>query len=450
MVADGIRQIEIVMRYEHLLEPVNESEPSGPDLDEAFDEDYTNYIFSSEERLPQRFFNDGVPFDRSSINAKDESALIGLLLQRSRDLRLLTLEAKFHILAGDIIAFCDCIDICAGLTEKFWSSVHPGADGDFTLRQNTLESFDSQVTCVLPMQFATSVRDRREGVIRLRDYTVAKGDAEPIGDETAKSPAAITDALGSAANSEAVLKVHEALLRGVEGCGRIRKAFGEHLDYEQAPSFEKITNAMQSIISLLEESKPDLRSSAPDAVEDEPLGEVEEEDLSQQPEDGGSTPANPVFTGSVQSHGQARAALAAVEAYFAKHEPTAPTMLLVHQSRVLIGQPLVRAMELLMPQSVDRATINLDTSLNLALGIDRLRGLSEEVVNGEVSDDTSAETFTVAGRSDAIALISAVESFFRQAEPSSPIPMLLQKARGYSNRDFASIVADLIPARAEE
>ena len=34
----------------------------------------------------------------------------------------------------------------------------------------------------------------------------------------------------------------------------------------------------------------------------------------------------------------------------------------------------------------------------------------------------------------------------RSREPSSPVPMLLSKAGGYLNRDFASILKDIIPA----
>ena len=41
-------------------------------------------------------------------------------------------------------------------------------------------------------------------------------------------------------------------------------------------------------------------------------------------------------------------------------------------------------------------------------------------------------------------LIAEVEHFFKVAEPSSPVPMLLTKANGYANRDFNAILKDLI------
>jgi type VI secretion system protein ImpA len=41
--------------------------------------------------------------------------------------------------------------------------------------------------------------------------------------------------------------------------------------------------------------------------------------------------------------------------------------------------------------------------------------------------------------------MQATELFYRAAEPSSPIPVLLSKARTYVSKDFASILSELIP-----
>ena len=46
-------------------------------------------------------------------------------------------------------------------------------------------------------------------------------------------------------------------------------------------------------------------------------------------------------------------------------------------------------------------------------------------------------------------LMAEVEHFYKSAEPSSPVPMLLGKASGYFNRDFSAILRDLIPPAPE-
>ena len=184
------------MRHEKLFEPVDSAEPCGPDLDEIGDEDYLNYVLPAEDRLPARF-TDGQffgatsmdPFDRNAIDLKAEVKTIAGLLERSRDLRLLTLEARFQIAAGQLAGFAESIQAMAGLVAQYWETVHPlGFDGDFTLRQNTLAALDDRAKIILPLQFATIVRDKRLGVLTYRHYAVASGEVQARGPTRLRSP----------------------------------------------------------------------------------------------------------------------------------------------------------------------------------------------------------------------------------------------------------------------
>ena len=99
-----------------------------------------------------------------------------------------------------------------------------------------------------------------------------------------------------------------------------------------------------------------------------------------------------------------------------------------------------------MPETVERAGISFDSSLKVQIDIHRMRILSGETSYGEADGgDGDMPDYAITNRAEATQLLGSVESFFRSAEPSSPIPMLLQKARGYMNRDFSSILSDLIP-----
>jgi len=440
------------MRFDKLLEPISEDQPCGPDLDEEGDDDYLNYIFAAEERLPTRFFDDEQsPFDKASIDLDSEVKSIASLLERSRDLRLLTLEARFQILRGEIVGFCECVVACAQLTEKFWDNIHPGAEDDIQLRQNTVASLDSLITCVLPMQFAPIIRDRREGDIALRHYTIANGEAEPREEEKVKSPAAITDALGNAGNSETVEAIFNALKDALEAFAKLKATFIEKVEHEFVPFFDQIEEACGELTKLIGKARPDLAGEATDDDTEEASTDGEDADDSNESGEtplaqGGDAEASLAQAGDVKNHAAATAALMAAEQYFSSNEPTSPALLLVHQARTLVGQPLVVALEALMPETVERAGISFDSSLKVQLDINRMRMLSGETTYGESGEGGSeVPNFSAASRAEATQILSSVESFFRAAEPSSPIPMLLQKARGYLNRDFSSILSDLIP-----
>jgi type VI secretion system protein ImpA len=56
--------------------------------------------------------------------------------------------------------------------------------------------------------------------------------------------------------------------------------------------------------------------------------------------------------------------------------------------------------------------------------------------------------YSIRTRSQAIALLEQVQRFFRVAEPSSPVPMLCERARALAERDFMGVLRDVLPKAA--
>ena len=52
---------------------------------------------------------------------------------------------------------------------------------------------------------------------------------------------------------------------------------------------------------------------------------------------------------------------------------------------------------------------------------------------------------TIRSRQDAIRALDAVASFFRQNEPSSPIPLIVERAKRLVSKDFLEVLADIAP-----
>ena len=66
-------------------------------------------------------------------------------------------------------------------------------------------------------------------------------------------------------------------------------------------------------------------------------------------------------------------------------------------------------------------------------------GVELEVIGG--SDE--ARTYSAATRTEASALMRKVEQFYRTTEPSSPIPLLVERARNFVAKDFASLLKEM-------
>jgi type VI secretion system protein ImpA len=51
----------------------------------------------------------------------------------------------------------------------------------------------------------------------------------------------------------------------------------------------------------------------------------------------------------------------------------------------------------------------------------------------------------VRSRQDAIRALDAVAAFFKRTEPSSPIPLFLERAKRLVSKDFLEVLADIAP-----
>jgi type VI secretion system protein ImpA len=59
--------------------------------------------------------------------------------------------------------------------------------------------------------------------------------------------------------------------------------------------------------------------------------------------------------------------------------------------------------------------------------------------------DGPALSGVVKSRQDAIRALDAVAAYFRQTEPSSPIPLFLERAKRLVSKDFLEVLADIAP-----
>jgi type VI secretion system protein ImpA len=68
--------------------------------------------------------------------------------------------------------------------------------------------------------------------------------------------------------------------------------------------------------------------------------------------------------------------------------------------------------------------------------------------NGAGADGADGQAIAVGGiktRQDAIRVLDAVATFFRQNEPSSPVPLFVERAKRLVGRDFMAVLEDIVP-----
>jgi type VI secretion system protein ImpA len=458
--------------YSAVKSPFSDDLPCGPDLEAEGDDDFLNYVAAAEGRLPASFF----AFSRDSINLDDELGTIAELLGRTRDIRLLTLAAKFSILSGDLVGFADAIEATAYLLAEHWNDVHPrGMDGDFTLRRVQIESLDDMPSTALPLQYATLVRHRRHGTICLRSHLIAIGEVQPRDGETMLDAATIREALLTSEDLDELKARYDAVCRLEQALASIPERYMEETGFSESLALERIPLLVGKIRALIEdplgERDPSTVTAAPGAGAQSPEapggdGPGTVTGIPGQPVTVGDAP--PATAGAIVRIDDLDAAvnaLKAAERYFSGREPSNPCILLIRQALQLVGKSFIEAMQLLVPTRMETATVQLGGAQALTIPINQLgpfaaadNGVGETGTgatgtgatgNGATGPDDQrldeAVAFSADSRHEAVNLIAAAERYFVEFEPSSPVPLLLARARSYVNRDFFSLLNEFAP-----
>ena len=446
------------MSFDWLTAPVSEEAPCGPDLEATDEPAFVDYYYEAESRMPERYFVPGIKgpddeftpgtlFDPKSIPHAAEKKTITALLERSKDIRLLSLLARMMVLAGRLPDFADALEGLALVMEEFPADVHPL---DASERRGAIDELSGSSTVLLPLQH---VNLAGAGEVSLRRYTVANGAAEPREGEVGLSSGAMLTELAAPGNSQAVEASHAALNMAADALARITSAC-LRLDAPFTPAVSQTQSVIADIQKLINDGRGDLvpwsADGTPNLAVDAPAEPSQDTEADGVP-DAAAAAAQPaadlVPSTSVPNRAAALQILTTLESYLATHEPAAPSLLLITQARLLVGRPLVEAIETLMPEQANQTKMTFGGDSGFVLYMDRLKMLAGESA-GQASPDGDADPGpppVIENRASVAPLISAAEEYFRIREPASPIPVLLFKARTYLDKDFAAIVADLLP-----
>jgi type VI secretion system protein ImpA len=412
-----------------LTEPLPGGEPCGPDLDLSGDDEFTSFMAAAEGLLPASFFSgeDGRPFDRTSVDFASQYKIIARLAERTRDLRLLVLLAKFRILDRDLAGFATALEAIATLLEREWDAVHPrGDDGDFALRMVTVQSLDDMVPVILPLNYVPLFEHRHAGAVSYRSHLLAEGEVAPRGDEDKLDIGLIKRAFIEVELAPLVERRDQFKAIGA-ALDRVRSAFVEKVGLGEAVAFARLRPLVDKIRALLD---------AQVVARDPSLGEAAPEEEEEEATEG------PLVAGDIANLADARAALEAIAAYYERREPSNPALLLVRQAAELVGKSFIDALRVLVPHYVEDVKVQIGKVQVFDLPIERLSEFSS--VDG-AGIETEAATFEVETRDNALQLLKKIGAFYHAAEPSSPVPYLVDRARELTGRDFLGLLREMLP-----
>ena len=441
-----------------LTAPLSQEAPCGPDLDAEADIDFLNFMARAEGLLPASYFSgpNGLPFDRSTIDLSKEFATAAPFFDRTRDIRLLVLLAKFAILSRSAGDFVTCLQAIANLLVTHWDAVHPRAeDGEFLARTAVLETLDDTAPVILPLQYLPLVQSKRAGSIAYRHVMFASGEAQPREGEEAHDRSIIDNAFADAeiqtliAQRDTIDAIRSALSIIEKTCGS---------DVKLPKIIALTTNIFQLLNNAVALRDPSAMLTSEAAAEPASTGQ-----------------AAPAPVAQLHSKEDVTAALAAVEQYFCRSEPSNPALLLVRQAQQLIGKSFLETMQILVPSHVADAKFRLGKDQMVEIPVDALTSFATvaselfdttdasdsnprdgsaseaegSVAGNRIGSGALASPLTASTRPEAFGLLEQVAIYYRIAEPSSPIALIADRAKEFADRDFLTLLRDLLPFSSE-
>ena len=471
------------LNFADLTKPISTEAPCGPDLED--DLDFMNATARLEGALPAAYFrrdDDGrqIAFDRTSIEFPAAFADLRKLLERSRDLRLFVLAAKLTILNRDVPGFAASLSAMADLLGSYWEEMHPRAmDGDFVMREVALQGLDELATVVLPLQHAPLFVSRRIGPFMFRSQLVATGETKLVEGEQHPDAGTIQAALGEV-EAEDLVAVLGQINAARDALTRLRTIWLEKVGVDHPLGFPRLATLLDQIAAFLDVAVA-RRVPGHQAAGPEPLATGPQ----------GSAANTASFSpGSLSSILHVKDTLDACLGYFRKTEPSSPAVLLIGQAQQLIGKSLIEVIQIMFPEHVDKAVIEIGDQRRFRLPLERLPApdgndaesgyeaesdadasygdSSDEAEGGYDSDAEAAEdtadsdgeeaveavpapaalvpsAIVIGSRADAVTAMKAVAAFYRQVEPSHPTPLLMDKACALAQHDFMSLLGNILP-----
>ncbi len=412
-----------------IAQPITVELPCGPDPE--LDPEVQNFLAVAEGQLPASYRD----FNRKNFDARPVLEKLRGLLTKSRDLRYLILSAKYSILSDNIGEFVEAVSASYELLSGQWDACHPNEQaGGQALRAAYFKTLDDLPTVILPLQNAMLLQEKRFGTITWRTVLLATKNLSPRPGEEAHDIDAIKEALVRYEPADKLTTLKAQMDEVSGSLQKVRDLFVEKAGFEVAPQFDQLPQLAQSISAFLAS-----------IIATRDPGQAEKPEAAAHA-DGAPTPTErtePATADAIASVKQASGALESILAYYLASEPSSPARLLVKQAHLLVGKSFVEAMRVLAPDLVEASNIKIGGDAPFTINFAQLSILAGEEA-ADSDGDSETRQFSATTRAEASALMRNVEQFYKRTEPSSPIPLLVEKARNFVAKDFTAILKEMV------
>ena len=381
-------------------------------------------------------------------------------------------------LASSLAALAETLDTA-------WAKLYPAGDEDdpdepWYERSNLLADLAADAEFADALLRTPLVEVRGIGAFSARDIDIAEGAVVGTEEERARCQSGPIDAAFSEVDADVLARTRDAIAGARAAAERAAAALDREVGAGGGRAMTEIADRVGLLLAHVERrgagrldasavDGPAANDPASDPGVDPAL--AGEASASSGAAPTGRRPASPVTT--LPDHAAVRAALDAVTAYYGRREPGSPVAVLVTRARALVGRGFFELLGELCPATADGDDFGTRLSaaprdpLLTLLGEGFGRHLAGEDASAHVAADAPPADDTPLGTDDArdggaasqasvdsrdavLDTLDDVLAFYREQEPSSPVPTILGKVRALVPLDHAALLDTLRRALADD
>ncbi|HEY1057121.1 MAG TPA: type VI secretion system ImpA family N-terminal domain-containing protein [Limnobacter sp.] len=309
----------------------------GPNLE--YDNRFLALVQAAQGR-PETQFEPAVPPDWAFVERESQ-----LLLNESRDLRLVLLLAQSQLALQGLAPVPTVLAGMAALIRDCWTALNPPLDeGDAYPRLQVIESMGPGSPFFATLRSALVHRHAALGELRIRDFEILAGHLQGAVSTCNR------DQLQQFMQSHAdvlveLLTVVQSLNSALDD---LSAAFAQVLPHERLSALESFRTVLRHVRQVLPELSPAV--SAPMQIESGLQTGFQSGSLSEPAQS--ANPA-PVAVLVVNNRAQALAAIDSVCRYLEQAEPTSPAQWLLKRARRLIDKNFLELVKDLAPDALN-------------------------------------------------------------------------------------------------
>jgi type VI secretion system protein ImpA len=341
------------------LPDVSDEAPCGENLE--FDADFGAMERAAQGKPETQYgdtINPAVPPEW-----KEVEALATSLLERTRDLRIMTHLAVARLNLRGLPPFADVLTQIRQVLETRWEQVHPQLDPeddlDPVLRANALLRLCDPLQVMRTLRTMPLAAAPRVGSVSWRDIAVAHGTLEPE-PGVAKPSEAAMQAVFAETNQDRLTELREAVDIAVDEVTGIRNAFDAAAGAGTGPDFTDLSKLLREIQKELRVFGTVAALEAAESAEEAADADADGEDAAEGSPILRSAPASrgTFNIRSISNVGKRDDALYLLEvaaAYFRTHEPSSPVPLLIDRACRLGSMEFLDILRDLAPDGLNQA-----------------------------------------------------------------------------------------------